>query len=237
MPRLVTLTLLLAGMMATPLAAEDPVTTVRTFNLRNATVLEAFTAIEALLSAQGSVTVQPARSRLTVQDTPEIVQRLATLIGELDRIPGEYRIEAELLEGLDSGQSSDLPPELDRRLHRMFPFKAYRRAGRTVFQGELGQPTVASLGRDYRLSFLADTFKVPESTPWGVADSGSRTQVKWLSLDRYVAAVGGQQGTVEVFRTTVFLSPKQKMIIGAGSSEDSDSGLVLILTLHPVEDR
>ncbi len=40
-----------------------------------------------------------------------------------------------------------------------------------------------------------------------------------------------------MLRTTVFLSPRQKMIIGAGSSEDSASGLVLILTMHSVEDR
>lgn len=218
-------------------AAGESATTVRVFNLQNASVIEAFTAIEPVLSDEGSVTVQPALGRIMIQDTPEVVARITALMAELDRIPGEYRIEVELLEGLDVEQPSDLPPELDRRLHRMFPFKSYRRAGRTVFEGEFGQPTMASLSRTYRLSFLADSSTVSESTPWGVADLGNRTQVKWLRLDRLSTGSGGQQRADEVLRTTVFLSPRQKMIIGAGSSEDSASGLVLILTMHPVEDR
>lgn len=218
-------------------AAGQSATTVRVFNLKNASVLEAFTALEPLLSEEGSVTVQPSRGRITIQDSPQIVGKITSLLDELDRIPGEYRIEVELLEGLDSERASDLPPELDRRLHRMFPFKSYRRAGRTIFQGEFGQPTTASLSQSYRLSFLAESSSVPESTPWGVADIGNRTQVKWLRLDRLTSEAGGGEQIDELLRTTVFLSPRQKMIIGAGSSEDSASGLVLILTMHSVEDR
>jgi Bacterial type II/III secretion system short domain len=237
MPRKAMLVLLLSMTGLALSAVGQSETTVRVFNLKNVSVVEAFTAIEPLLSNDGSVTVQPFRGRVTIQDSPQIVSKITTLIDELDRIPGEYRIEVELLEGLDSEWVSDLPPELDRRLHRMFPFKSYRRAGRTVFQGEFGQPTAASLSQSYRLSFLAESSSVSESTPWGVADIGDRTQVKWLRLDRLTSKVGGGEKIDELLRTTVFLSPQQKMIIGAGSSEDSASGLVLILTMHSVEDR
>jgi len=237
MARILPIGLLILTVVAVPLRADDPATAVRVFNLKNATVIEAFTAVEPMLSEIGSVTVQPRRGRVTVQDSPDVVRKIARLLDELDRVPGEFRIEVELLEGLDSGQQTDLLPELDQRLHRMFPFKTYRRAGRAVFQGELGQPMAASLGRNYRLSFLADSFHVPESTPWGVAVSENRTQVKWLRLDRLVSGRGDTEDSVELLRTTVFLSPRQKMIIGAGSSEDSTSGLVLILTMQSTEDR
>jgi hypothetical protein len=237
MPRKASLVVFLSIAALALSAAAQSETIVRVFNLKNASVIEAFTAIEPLLSADGSVTVQPSRGRITIQDSPRVVGKITALIDELDRIPGEYRIEVELLEGLDSERVSDLPPELDRRLHRMFPFKSYRRAGRTVFQGEFGQPTTASLSRNYRLSFLAESSSVPESTPWGVADIGDRTQVKWLRLDRLSTTVGGGEKLDELLRTTVFLSPRQKMIIGAGSSEDSATGLVLILTMQSVEDR
>jgi hypothetical protein len=119
----------------------------------------------------------------------------------------------------------------------MFPFKSYRRAGQAVFQGEFGVPTRALLGPGYRLSFLADDSNVSESTPWGVADVANRTHVKWLRLDRLNAGDDGREQADELLRTAVFLSPQQKMIIGAGSSEDSARGLVLILTMHSVEDR
>lgn len=229
--------LLLCTAAVALVASAQSATTVRVFNLKNASVVEAFSVIEPLLSEEGSVMVQPSQGRFTIQDSPEVVGRITTLMSELDRVPGEYRIEVELLEGRDIETSSELPPELDRRLHRMFPFKGYRRAGQTVFQGEFGQPTAASLGTGYRLSFLAESSKVSESTPWGVADVAGRTQVKWLRLDRLISGDGGKEKLDELLRTTVFLSPRQKMIIGAGSSEDSASGLVLILTMHSVEDR
>lgn len=237
MVRKITVLLLLSLTAAALVATGQSETTVRAFKLQNASVIEAFMALHPMLSEQGSVTIVPSSGRITVQDSPEVVGRVADLLTELDRIPGHYRIEVELLEGLEEKRALEIPAELDRRLQRMFPFTSYRRAGRTVFHGEFGQPTSASLGIGYRLSFLAEESNVSESTPWGVADLANRTQVKWLRLDRLRAEDGGREKADELLRTTVFLSPRQKMIIGAGSSEDSASGLVLILTMHPVEDR
>lgn len=237
MYRRLILTLLFLTVGTAFVATGQTATMVRVFNLENASVAEAFTAIEPMLSDEGSVTVQPRRGRITIQDSPEVVARITTRLNELDRVPGEYRIEVELLEGIDTELRSELPAELDRRLQRMFPFKSYRRAGRTVFQGEFGQATTATLGANYRVSFLADDSPIGESMPWGVADPGNRTQIKSLHLDRLTTGEGGKEKVSELLRTTVFLSPKQKMIIGAGSSEDSTSGLVLILTMHSVEDQ
>lgn len=228
---------LFALVTATVAAAAQTVTTVRVFNLKNVSVGDAFEAIEPLLTDQGSVTVQPSLRRFTIQDTPQAVDRITAVMDELDRVPGEYRIEVEIVEGLDIEGSSDLPAELDRRLHLMFPFKGYRRVGQTVFRGELGQPTSASIGERYRLSFVAEAFNVPESTPWGVAEVAGRTQVKSLRLERKTSGPGGKESLDELLQTTVFLSPRQKMIIAAGTSEDSATGLVLILTMHSVEDR
>jgi len=237
MPRKALILFVLVTAVIAFAAIAQSATTVRVFNLKNASVVEAFMVIEPLLSDEGEMTIQPTQKRITIQDDPHVVGKIAAVVAELDRIPGEYRIEVELLEGLDIDRASDLPPELDRRLHRMFPFKSYRRAGQTVFQGEFGVPTRALLSEGYRLSFLADESNVSESTPWGVADVANRTHVKWLRLDRLTTGDGGGQRADEVLRTAVFLSPQQKMIIGAGSSEDSAKGLVLILTMHSAEDR
>lgn len=237
MSRKVMILFVLLSVVIALAAAAQSATTVRVFNLKNASVVEAFMVIEPLLSDGGEMTIQPARNRITIQDDPQVVGKIAVLVAELDRIPGEYRIEVELLEGLDVDRESDLPGELDRRLRRMFPFKGYKRAGQTVFQGEFGVPTRALLSAGYRLSFLAEESNVSESTPWGVADVANRTHVKWLRLDRLTAGNGGGQRADELLRTAVFLSPQQKMIIGAGSSEDSGRGVVLILTMHSVEDQ
>ncbi len=171
-------------------------TTVRVFNLKNASVSEAFAVIEPLLSEDGSVTVQPSRGRITIQDSPEVVGRISTLIDDLDRIPGRVsnrggasrgpRCRAGI--GSSSRSRPSAPPDVPLQV-------LSTRRPSTVFQGEFGQPTTASLSPNYRLSFLAESSSVPESTPWGVADIGNRTQVKWLRLDRLRTGTAGRRNS------------------------------------------
>ena len=56
MPRKTILLLVLSIVVLALSAAGQSATTVRVFNLKNASVIEAFTAIESLLSDNGSVT-------------------------------------------------------------------------------------------------------------------------------------------------------------------------------------
>jgi hypothetical protein len=50
-----------------------------------------------------------------------------------------------------------------------------------------------------------------------------------VSLHRLSVAPGGEQRSEQVLRTTVLLSPNQKVYIGAGGSEKAASGWVLII--------
>ena len=80
---------------------------VRVFQLQHCSVTEAAAAVQALLSEDGSLTVHPHQSRITVQDRPDVVERAAKVIADMDRSPDRYLIEVVLLEGV----AEELPPQ------------------------------------------------------------------------------------------------------------------------------
>jgi len=220
---------------AAPVAAGagEP-TTVRVFQIHHCSVSEAAAAVQALLTESGSVTVQPHQSRITVQDRADVVARAAEVIAGLDRSPDRYLLEVVLLEGVARELPAAQRADVDPRLRRMFPFVSYRRIGATTFDGVMGEPASADLGEGLRVSFLADSIAVTGDTPYGIPNPGNRLHLEWLTLERSSTDSAGRQKSVEVLRTSVFLSEKQEVLIGAGSSEESERGLVLILQARSI---
>ena len=213
--------------------ASEP-TTVRVFQIRYRPVTEVAAAVQTLLSEEGSLTVHPGQSRITVQDRPEVVARAAEMITKMDRSPDRYLIEVVLLQGLPE----ELPPAqrapVDARLKRMFPFVSYRRIGATNVDGVIGQPAAADLGEGHRVTFIANSLGISDDTPWGIPDTGNRIHLQLLTLSRVTTDPAGKQRSVEVLKTSVYLSAKQEVFIGAGTSEDSTQGLVLILQANDI---
>lgn len=227
------LVVILTTLLPAAPAAEQR-TAVRAFQLNHATVRDAFHAVEPMLSVNGSVTIHPRLARLTVQDSPEVVQRVTRVIEQLDRSPERYRVDVELLEGTDGPVSPGERVAVDGRLREMFPFSDYRRVGTATFEGNLGRPTAAELGGSYRISFQADAILAEPELPFGVPSLGTRLHLKWLELERLSSGSNGERTSVDVLRTSVVLSAEQEVLIGAGSSESSRRGLVLILKAHEV---
>ncbi len=215
--------------MASYAQAADVATTVKVFQIQHSSVMEAAEAVQPLLSVHGSLTVQPRQSRITVQDTPEVMAKVTEVLAKLDRAPGAYAVEVELLHGSNAQPDRSKQAAVDERLKRMFPFKSYRRIGTAVFEGELGTPTSAVLGEGYRIAFLPSLLTVSDNAPWGMPNMGNRIELQDLVLEKVTEAADGAQAVVEVVRSNVQLSPRQEALIGAGASEDSSNGLVLIV--------
>jgi len=116
----------------------------------------------------------------------------------------------------------------------MFPFVSYRQIGATSVDGVIGQPAAADLGEGHQVTFVANLLGNSDDTPWGTPDMGNRIHLQLLTLSRVTTDPAGKQRSVEVLKTSVFLSEKQEVFIGAGASEDSTHGLVLILKANKV---
>lgn len=209
-------------------------TVTRVLTLEHVSVSEASAAVQPLLSENGSLTLQPSRSRLTVQDVPAVVDRVTELIDEMDRAPGQYRIHVELVQGTSQPYSSGQPAtRVDPRLRKMFDFPTFHHLAGTTVEGAVGSAAEAELGSDYEISFQPDAIEYSPDTPWGAPNPGDRINLRHLVLKKIGVDADGVRTATALLQTNMMLSSNQKVYIGAGSSEDADNGLVLIV--HALE--
>ena len=216
--------------IAVALSAADVEIISRVFTLKHVPVSDVSTAVQPMLSEAGSLTLQPKLSRIVVQDEREIIDKVTALIEKLDHLPGHYSVEIELLEGTDPrpyGTRDEI--EAEDRLREMFNVEAFRRLGKSVVEGELGNRAQVALGHDHRVSFLAEAHEAPSNAPWGTPKLQDRISLRPLVLERLEVSTDGQLTTRELLRTNVLISQEQTVYIGAGDSEDSGNVLVLIV--------
>lgn len=234
--------------------ATDAVLTARVFQLEHIEVKEAIAAIQPLLSDDGSFMVQPAHSRLTVQDSPEVVARVADVLAVLDRDPQEYRIRVDLFEASKEPQRRPGPSVVDEGVRRMFPYESYRRIGGSRFEGEVGGDVRASLGKGYRIAFSATasdlralelSASVSSSTGAGIISpphvreqlrGPRRLHLQQLTLYRVNEAQKNQRIDKPILRTSVVLAPGQRVVLGISPSEQSDEALIMIVQSEREED-
>ena len=221
--------ILLVALVAAIGVAVAVETVSRVFTLEHISVSEASSAVQSLLSEHGSLILQPSSSRMTVQDLPQVVERVAAVVADLDSLPDGYSIEVELLEGRPEPYSAATQAQFDLRLWKMFKFESFLRLGRAVLQGELGSPAHADLGGGFEITFLALAPEYSKDTPWGSPDPGDRIHLRQLILKRVTEKPDGNQVIDILLRTNVFIAPNQKVYIGASTSEDAQNGLVLIV--------
>ncbi len=211
--------------------ASEVVTTVRVFRLNTTrvSIRDATAAVQPLLSEHGTLTVQPHQAQLIVQDRPEVVARVSSLLDSLARDREHYRIRAELLEASNTPLAKEEQAPVDARIQRMFHFTSFRRIGVTLFEGEVGQSAVAHLGSGYQIGFVTNTLPTNETSPWSFADPGKRIHLDRVTLVRSRVDDHGVHRQTEVLRTSLVLGPGQRTIFGASAAEGSDRALVLIL--------
>lgn len=233
MPRRLVVFVAVIG-IATALVAADADTVSRAFELEHASVLEVSAAVQPLLSESGSLTVQPKLSRVVVQDRSDVIDRVTTLIEKLDHSPGLYSIRVELLEGTEPkpyGTQDEI--EANERLRKMFDVAAFRRLGISTVEGQLGNRAQVDLGTGFRVAFLPQLSETSGRKPWGTPHQNDRINLRPLVLERLESSSEGELTPHELLRTNIYLAQNQTVYIGAGSSEDTDH--VLVLIVHAIE--
>ena len=80
--------------LAEPAAAVDskPALAVRSFTFKFKQADKAAAAIKALLSPDGSMSIQPSSNSLVVTDRAENMKAVAKLIGDFDKEPQSFRL-------------------------------------------------------------------------------------------------------------------------------------------------
>ncbi len=232
---------------------------VQTFHLKYRTAAEASDVAQVFLSDAGSVTVHPAQDTVTVQDTPESVRRIGEILEVLDQPQPSMRVEVRLIEASNDPPKPGAPDleGIDPGVRKMFHFSSYRIVGKAILEWDAPGPMEVDLGKRYRLSTTASWQQrlgvAPAGPSPGAVLEAKDLRIAWkfggaatvrgmlrsrrLVLDDLTLTRRGSANGHPLLRTRAVLSPRQRVIIGTSSSEESDRALVLMVRALEPEKR
>lgn len=229
-PRIFLCFLLLMLAAAPSSAQQGSATVVRVFRLHYAEAADISSAVQALLSEDGSITIQPGKNRITINDRPNNMKRIAKVVAGMDVRPEHFRVHVVLLHGAPKTSQTEKPYSAAPRLQKMFPFDNYYELGQADLIGQIGDTLTLNLGENYRLTLTAFNFR-QKDLPFGVSAGLLRLDLRPVILQRISEKAPAHQ----ILKTRIQLSDNQEVSIGAGDSESASEGLVLILKALPAE--
>lgn len=209
--------------LAAGLSAAADARELRVFSVRYRPVAEAAALVEPLISADGSFTVQPKFNLLTVQDEPEVLDKVARLLADWDVPPLAYRVRVRLLIGTTvpptPGPPGPLISGLGADLSKVFHYTSYTEVETIQITTTEGTAVEALAGGRYHIHFV---LRASPGDP-------ERVQFTQFEVSRPDPAGGAAEVLRPILRTTVSLQVGQTAIVAAARSESASQGLILVL--------
>ena len=202
---------------------------VRVFTLRHRKAEEAFLVVRPLLTARGSLVLQPALNALTVRDAGRAVELAARAVESFDVPPRAFAISVALFRATNAPPQKGAPTPIAEqlrgvgaRLRKLFSFTDYTPLDEVVLQGLEGEPVSWSLGGSYRIEFLLESGNGEEVV-----------RLRNLVLSRVRRDEKGRETVRDVARTSINLKTREPFVLGVGREEGGSAALFLVLSAAP----
>lgn len=199
---LLTLCLFAAGAAVAEPARDAKALNVRTFQFQYKDADKAAAIIKPLMSAEGTMSIQPASNSLVVTDRPEKMKAIADALAAFDTPPHNVRLSLRLVGAGRSDAPSKIPVDMREIAGKLavLRYNAIDDLGNANVEGHEGQPTTIDLQNGYRVDFK-----------FGEYDPSSDS----IKLDDFrLSKVQGDQLT-QVYKATLNLKVGQTLIFGA----------------------
>ncbi|HXI12530.1 MAG TPA: secretin N-terminal domain-containing protein [Thermoanaerobaculia bacterium] len=220
---LLTLLLLLGG---SPILADDAPAgsnlSVKTFQFKHKEASRAATAIKSLISAEGSISIQPSSNTLVVSDHIENLKNVAALLLKFDAPSRSFKLSIRLVAAsrVDQG-AAKIPDELkpiSQKLSGLLRFNSFESVGEISAEGAEGDAVVCDLQGGFHADFLFGEYDV-ESDSIRVSD---------LQLSR-LQPTGEQSGElVKLLKTSLNLKVGQMVIMSVSRDPQSQKALMVV---------
>ena len=189
---------------------------VRTFTFKYKDAEKAAAVIKALLSAEGSMSIQASSNALVVTDRPENLKTVAKALNEYDAVPQAFRLVVRVIAASRASGSPKIPDDLKDIAPKlaMLRFNALEDLGSADFAGREGDPGILTLNSGYRAEFKLGEFD-PASDSVKIADF----RLSKLQNDQLTS----------LLKTTLNLRLGQTYIVGATKAPQSQRALMIVL--------
>jgi hypothetical protein len=209
------------ALAAQPRAADEMV--LHAYTLRYQQAIEAIPLIQPLLSARGTLELQPGGNTLVIRDTGTALARIVPVLRSFDHPSQPLKVEILIVRAsraLVSPQvtHSDLPAALTRRLRELLPYEIYELQAQATLASQEGQAVAYELGDDYVVNFRLGTLL-----------EARRIKLSNFEVGRHPA---GRKVAVPLVHTSLNLCLDQTMSLGLARSEGSRDALIIVVTVR-----
>jgi hypothetical protein len=201
--------------------------TVRTFQFHYKQADHAATLLKSLVSADGSVSIQPGSNTLVVTDHTENLRAIAATISQYDVPSRGFRLEMRLISAARATAPAKVPDDLQdvsSKLSGVLRFNSFEKMGELASEGHEGDAVIANLSDTYRAEFKFGEFD-PLSNSIRVAD---------FHLSKVQPGDKSGNALTSLLRTSLNLKVGQTVILGASRLPDSQRALMLVLVAKPL---
>ncbi len=217
---------LLLSILASACAAQAPGPgdlVLHAYTLKNRKASEALPLVSPLLSARGTVELQPGTNTLVIRDTIAALGRIVPTLRSYDH-PARpldlelYIVRAARTAGGSSEVRSDLPEPLTRGLVALLSYNVYEIRAQALLASFEGQAVTYALGGEYEVSFRVGAVLAP-----------GRVKLSDFRVSRR-AGHGPQQQLL--IHTNLSLRLDQSTFLGLARSEASPEALMVVMILR-----
>ncbi|MEM7587147.1 MAG: secretin N-terminal domain-containing protein [Acidobacteriota bacterium] len=139
------------------------------YTLKHQPADQALALVRPLLTARGTVEVQPGSNTLVIRENPLVIQRVRQLLAQFDRPPQDLRFDIQIVragpkrQGISPPQpeseevESELSEALAARLREVLRYDDYRVLAEAGVTSREGEEVTYSLGQSYSVSFRPGT--------------------------------------------------------------------------------
>jgi len=189
---------------------------VRTFQFKHKQADKAAAMIKSLLSANGTMSIQPSTNSLVVTDDPEKLKEIAAALTKYDAAPQPFQLTVRLIAASRGGKGTRFPDELrdiESKL-QMLRFDTVESLGSARVDGKEGDP-----GRVDLTTHRAE-FKFGEYDPASDTIEISDFQLSRLTGDQLSP----------LMKTTLNLKLGQTIVVGVTRQANSQRALMMVLS-------
>lgn len=214
---------LVAALPAMASAQARQALTSRSFSLEHKSAERAAAIVRPLLSADGTISIQPSSGAVVVTDRTQNLESIASALGQYDQPPRLFTVSVRLIAASRAQNPPPVAPDLREiagKLSGVLRFNHFERLGETRVQAHEGAPVIGqTLSNEYSAEFRVGEF-----------DPSSETlRIEEFELRR--AGAGGQ--LTPVLKTTLNLRVGQTIIVGASRDPQSQRALMIVATATP----
>jgi hypothetical protein len=213
------LVLMTCGAALAEPAADGKALTVRTYQFKYKDADKAAAVIKSLMSAEGSLSIQPSANSLVVTDHPDNLKQISAALLNFDSPAQAFKLSVRLISAAKTEGSPRVPDELRDVAPKlaMLRYNSFEDLGSIEVEGHEGEPGLVDMQSGYRADF-----RIGEYDP--ASDS---IKVNDFRLSKLQGA--HKDELAQLLKTSLNLKLGQTVILGASKASGSQRALMLVV--------